>query len=255
MRQEIGIKSGNNRLRGYLELPDGEITGRMPMVILYHGLCDSKETQPQVALADYALHHQMAVLRVDFNGHGDSDGVQEEMTIQNEVEDAEAILEYALSLSFVSKIIVIGHSQGGLVASLVAGKNPDKIDGLILLAPAAILEECAKTGDFRFVKFDPNNIPDRIKIHGWDFWLGRKYLEEARNLKVYENSKNYKGKVCLIQGEEDDLVPAKYAIQYERIYKDCRLYFIPECNHVFEGRLDELLNVVDEFIFYHILRA
>lgn len=44
------------------------------------------------------------------------------MTVANEIEDAKKVYEYARSLDFVSDIALLGHSQGGVVASMVAGE-------------------------------------------------------------------------------------------------------------------------------------
>ena len=66
-------------------------------------------------------------MRFDFNGHGDSDGEFENMTVLNEIEDANAILNYVKTDPHVRNIYLVGHSQGGVVASMLAGLYPDII--------------------------------------------------------------------------------------------------------------------------------
>ena len=49
------------------------------------------------------------------------------MTVLNEIEDANAILNYVKTDPHVRNIYLVGHSQGGVVASMLAGLYPDLI--------------------------------------------------------------------------------------------------------------------------------
>ena len=68
------------------------------------------------------------------------------MTVLNEIEDANAILKYVKKDKYVRKIFLLGHSQGGVIASILAGLYPDIVDGLILLSAASVLKEDAIKG-------------------------------------------------------------------------------------------------------------
>lgn len=49
------------------------------------------------------------------------------MTIFNELADANAVLSFAQQLKGVRRIYLLGHSQGGVIASLMAAYYPDLI--------------------------------------------------------------------------------------------------------------------------------
>ena len=78
-------------------------------------------------IANSLRDENIASVRFDFNGHGDSDGKFENMTVLNEIEDANAILNYVKTDPHVRNIYLVGHSQGGVVASMLAGLYPDLI--------------------------------------------------------------------------------------------------------------------------------
>ena len=63
-----------------------------------------------------------------------------DMTVMNEVSDGRAILDMSRQMPQVEHIYLLGHSQGGVVASMLAGYYHEYIDKLVLMAPAATLK-------------------------------------------------------------------------------------------------------------------
>ena len=96
-------------------------TDKCPMVILMHGIFSSKNIVPIPAMAKALAKEGIASICFDFGGHWKSEGEMEYMTVGKEIEDALAMWEHAKSLPYVSKIGLLGHSQGGVVASMTAG--------------------------------------------------------------------------------------------------------------------------------------
>ena len=91
--------------------------------------------QPFLVLSDYLTRHGIAVLRYDDRGVGESTGKFQNSTIYDFTEDAKAAVSYLRSRKDIdaSKIILLGHSEGGVVAPLIASKDKN-IAGIILLA-------------------------------------------------------------------------------------------------------------------------
>lgn len=132
-------KEGKIRLAGTLTLPKTE--GPFPAVLLITGsgqqdrneeLCGHR---PFLVLADYLTRRGIAVLRVDDRGIGGSSGNFSEATSEDFAEDALAGVEYLKSRKEIDSahIGLIGHSEGGLIAPIAAGNDPD-IAFLVLLA-------------------------------------------------------------------------------------------------------------------------
>jgi pimeloyl-ACP methyl ester carboxylesterase len=91
--------------------------------------------KPFLVLSDYLTRHGIAVLRVDDRGVGESTGKFQGATTQDFATDAMAGVRYLESRSDVDKkhIGMIGHSEGGSIAPMVAVKLPE-VAFIVLLA-------------------------------------------------------------------------------------------------------------------------
>ena len=88
----------------------------------------------------------MTAVRFDFSGCGKSQGRFEDMDVLREILDAIAILQYVRSLPYITDIYLLGHSQGGVIAGMLAGLYPDIVKKLILLAPGSNIENRCSEG-------------------------------------------------------------------------------------------------------------
>jgi pimeloyl-ACP methyl ester carboxylesterase len=140
--EEVTISDNSQNkvsLSGTLTLPDS--TGIFPAIILIAGSGpnDRDETifghKPFYLLSDYLTRNGFAVLRYDKRGVGKSTGDYSKATISDFVTDASNALEYLKSRKGIdsSKIGMLGHSEGGIIAPMVASKSSD-VKFLVLLA-------------------------------------------------------------------------------------------------------------------------
>ena len=118
-------------LAGTLTIPQGK--GPFPTVLLVpgSGRHDRDETllghKVFLVLADYLTRKGIVVLRVDDRGAGKSSGKFEDATTADLATDAEAGIAYLRTRSETDphKIGMIGHSEGGLIAPMVAASDPN----------------------------------------------------------------------------------------------------------------------------------
>jgi uncharacterized protein len=126
-------------LAGTLSLPPG--AGPFPAAILLAGSGphDRDETlvghHPFLVLADHLTRKGIAVLRYDKRGNGDSTGDYSAATTIDFANDAEAALAYLKMRKEIDpqKIGLIGHSEGGIIAPMVATRVPS-VSWIVLLA-------------------------------------------------------------------------------------------------------------------------
>ncbi|HKK43231.1 MAG TPA: alpha/beta fold hydrolase, partial [Bacteroidales bacterium] len=133
----------NIKLAGTLTVPEGK--GPFPAVILITGSGPQNRNEellghkPFLVIADYLTRHGIVVLRYDDRGVGKSQGNYSNATSADLATDAEAAWEYLERQPLInhSRIGLIGHSEGGLIAPIVASEN-DSVAFIISLAGPGI---------------------------------------------------------------------------------------------------------------------
>lgn len=205
------------------------------LVVMLHGLTMDSYMYPFNDLANDIYKLGFDVLRFDFIGHGKSYGESKDMTIKKEIDDAISVINYFKR--DYDKLIILGHSQGGLIASYLAGIfNPYR---LVLLAPGYNLRDCVLNKNF-FGKKIIENKP----VHIWNMTFSKEYLDDIVNEKYY--ILKYDGKVTIIHGDKDILCPVRYSIDMANRYKNIILNRIEESDHEFIDYYDELFKFVKE---------
>ena len=245
---DVEVRGPQGALSAVITLPDGfnTETGRCPMVILMHGVFSSKDDNPMPALAKGLAAAGIASIRFDFDGHGKSEGRMEDMTVEKEIADAMAVWEYVKGLPYVSEIGFLGHSQGGVVASMTAGRlaeaGSDVPKAMVLLAPGSIIKEACQAGRFFNARFDPKDPPAFIRC-----WLinklGREYLVSTQTLDIFGTASAYKGRVCILHGNKDRIVPLWCSERYKETYGDqAELTIVDGENHSINRRRAEVVS-------------
>ena len=235
-----------------ISLPDGfnPQTDRCPMIILMHGIFSSKDYYPMPALAKGLAQAGIASIRFDFDGHGKSEGRKQDMTIEKELSDARAVWESVRSLSYVDGLGLLGHSQGGVVASMTAGRlaaEGTPPDGLVLIAPGSVIKEACQAGKFFNARFDPADPPEFIRCWGI-YKLGREYLVTTQQLDIYATASDFKGPVRIIHGTRDSIVPMWCSERFVETYGDqSELLVVEGENHTITRKRNEVVASVVHF--------
>ena len=103
-------------------------------MLLVHGF--SNEAHIWDDFAPVVAEHYR-VLAIDLRGHGDSDWhPQGAYDYDHHVADLEAVLSH---LS-IDRLVLIGHSLGGRVSMLFAGRHPERMAGLVIVDSAPELD-------------------------------------------------------------------------------------------------------------------
>ncbi|MEM8635005.1 MAG: alpha/beta hydrolase [Pseudomonadota bacterium] len=163
-----------------------------------------------LALEAWAKAQGHSFLAFDYSGHGESNGDFADGTISAWREDTLAVLDQLAD----GPQILVGSSMGGWMALLAAIARPDRIAGLILIAPAPdftaklmwpglsadVQAEIMETG----LHMQPSDYGEPVPIT-------KALIEDGRQWQLLDAPIPFKGPVRILQGMKDPDVPWAHA--------------------------------------------
>jgi pimeloyl-ACP methyl ester carboxylesterase len=245
--EQVTIDGDHGKLAAVIQKPVMNAAQQCPVVVLCHGFGGSKEGQMFDLICDSLAAHGIASVRFDFNGHGKSEGKFEEMTVPNEIEDAKHVIEYVRDQRWVSSVALLGHSQGGVVASMTAGELADDMKAVVLMAPAAVLRDDAIRGSTFGKQYNPLDPPEFVELWGTQR-LGANYIRTAFRLPIYETAARYKGPACIIHGTGDRVVPYTYGLRYHQQWPGSEYYELEAYDHGFMQNVYRASELASDFL-------
>jgi len=180
------------------------IRGKSPGLVFIHGLNSDMSGLKAIRIEKYARKNQLAFIRFDCRGHGNSFGSFENFTISDWKKDLLDIIDNLTN----GPQILIGSSLGGWLMILAAKSRSKKIVGLIGLATAP---------DFGKALFKNLNIKNKneIKQKGLTRYIGpsgtshiltKNFFVQAEKNNILEKSFKFKKPIILFHGTKDSVV-------------------------------------------------
>lgn len=118
-----------------IKLPLGQVfwreVGRGPLLVFLHG--SWSDGSQWLSVID-PLSQEYHCFALDLLGFGESEQPKLHYSIQSEVE---CLLQYLEALN-LPQVYLIGHSLGGWIAASYALKHPERVSGLVLIAPEGV---------------------------------------------------------------------------------------------------------------------
>jgi pimeloyl-ACP methyl ester carboxylesterase len=216
----------------------------------------------------YTWSHQKAFFEKSFNpvvielpGHGESGGGGEEEIGRY----AEHVHSFMKNLG-LSKVFLVGHSMGGAITQTVALKDPEGIQGIILVGTGARLRVLPlildgikrdfETTIREIVKFSysrkaPGELIERgtsdlmrcrPEVLLGDFLACDRFdlMKEVEKIKV---------PTLVLCGDEDELTPIKYSRFLSQRIEGSRLEILPNAGHMVMMEAAEAFNrIIGEFV-------
>lgn len=246
-------------------------------LLLIHGFGPLPELQWRDVVRE--LHHDFTIYIPDLIYFGKSKSNVEVYDPRFITQQLHRSLENELN----GKLYIAGISYGGLISSIYAQAYPEKVSGLILIdALSKYLEEdhtdsLAKAQGYEriqdiLIPEDGKALKSLFKI---SFYKPKKYPRWLLNRpaqQLYANQKagkrglldylneheeklkqmqlSFHGKVHIIWGEEDLLIPVSNAYLLERSYPNSNLSILPEVGHVANMESpEEVAKIIRDFCY------
>lgn len=219
-----------NETSGFLERGDGErlawrkVEGQGPTVVWLGGFrSDMAGTKAQV-LADWATARGRAYVRFDYFGHGESSGDFSQGTITRWREDALVVIDELAP----GPVVLVGSSMGGWISCLVAAAIPERVEALVLIAPAPDFTEKLMAPEIS--EKDRETLQEtgvflRKSDYGDPYPITKTLLEDGARWSILDNDVPIEAPVRILQGGADPDVPWRHALALAQAIKSQDLVF------------------------------
>jgi uncharacterized protein len=221
-----------------------------PIVILCHGFATGKDSSTNLVLEGSLNENDIATLRFDFFGHGESEGSFENITLSKGVDDIISAYGYLKSLGY-AKIALVGSSFGGAAAILAAAQLPN-LFALALKCPVSGYGELEiqDRGEDGIKEWREKGFVDYVNGQGKVFKLNYGFFEDLAHNVGYEVAKKISMSTLIVHGDEDADVPISQSIKISTMIPDCRLEIFHGADHRFSRSEDfeHMIRTIRDFI-------
>jgi alpha-beta hydrolase superfamily lysophospholipase len=183
------------------------------LIIAVHGFLSHKDHLIiRQACADLCRAGYKAY-RFDLSGNGASEGRFEDATPMKMLGDLLAVIEHFQQMGCYKRIILLGHSLGGALATVAASRA--EVQGLLLIAPASRPERAesllspAQLEQLRSVGFTIMMV--RKSVCDVPFTITERFMQETRELRPIDAAPQVRCPALLIHGTADRIVPLEDA--------------------------------------------
>jgi len=204
----IEWKNAGKTVRGSLLLTRRKGT---PWVVFSHGFTGHRLGPGYlfVQLSRELAEAGVSSLRFDFSGAGESEGFFKDMTIDSMRSDLLSAARLVRKRYSPSSIILLGHSMGGMIASLCCATV--KPDGLILLSPVADPGGLIRRREM-IIHAGPN---DNGLYENGPHEMALAFLDGLKSIDpVAAVTDHFKGRLLLMQGDSDASIAVSESARY-----------------------------------------
>lgn len=207
-----------------------------PGLLWLGGLKSDMVSTKAEALSHFAADRGLSYTRFDYSGHGQSEGLFENGTIGDWLEEALAVFSELTT----GAQIVVGSSTGGHIALLMLrhlvmndSREAARLRGLVLIAPAWDLTEelmwkaFPETARRELVE---QGYTLRPSDYGEPYRITQRFIKEGRDHLLARRPFNPGRPISILQGLQDKDVPAAH---------------VQELTHFIEGDWVKLVEVAD----------
>ena len=229
----------------YVHTQPSEKGGALPAVVFLGGFKSDMEGTKAIFLQEECKKRGQEFLRFDYSGHGQSDGAFVDGTIGIWKNDAIAVIDHVLQ---GRDMILVGSSMGGWISLRILMERPERIKGVIGIAPAPDFtkdieaqltdenrEEIAATGRLEV----PNDYSDDPYI------FTKALIDDGREQSLLHLSAEINVPLTLIQGKCDTDVPWEKANKIDAVFDgpQNKVIFIDDGDHRLSR--DQDLRIID----------
>ena len=181
--------------------------GLGPVIVFLPGYMSDMEGGKAAALDAWAMHEGRAMLRFDYGGCGASEGAFEEQSLAGWRDDALAAIDSA-----GGPVLLVGSSMGGWLMLLAALARPERVMGLVGIAPAPDFTSWGfSDADKRTIR-EAGRLEEPSPYGDQPYLTTRTFWESGEALKLLDSEIALSCPVRLLHGLQDPDVPWRVSL-------------------------------------------
>ncbi|MBM7407492.1 MULTISPECIES: alpha/beta fold hydrolase [Sphingomonas] len=203
--------------------------GKGPTIVFLPGYASDMTGSKALAIEAWAKAEGRAFVRFDYGGCGQSPGNFEEQTLALWRDDALAIIDHAVE----GPVVLVGSSMGGWIMLLAARDRPDRVVGLVGIAPAPDFTDWGFTPEEKMTMLTegrlekPSPYSDQPTVTTRAFWSSGEANRLMHGIVPVDVP------VRLIQGQQDKDVPFERTVHLASLLRsaDVQTLLVKDGDH------------------------
>jgi len=261
VEKTVSFKSGTHTIIGTVS--DAQAREN-PTFLLLHGFAGTRNELaiPSLGIGIFGyvaarladLGHSS--LRIDFRGWGDSGGSTEESSYSAQIDDCLAAMEFIATQPDLGngKVILLGWSQGGLVAAAAAGRT-NRPSGVALWAAVGEPQVSfpGLVGKNAFIRGLNSAEPTTLTLPwGASVTLGHQFFLEVSRFDPLKELSQYAGPAFIAEGTVDDVIPPGTAKMFAAAHPGEHIVWEASMDHAFNtsSGVETLSALIDATVGY-----
>jgi len=180
--------------------------------------------------------NNIAVLRFDFTGLGDSEGDFSDTNFSSNVDDLLAACDF-LAENYKAPSIMIGHSLGG-AASIFAASKVDSIEAVATVGTPSEPEHVTHLLHSKIEDIERTGVAD-VNIGGQIFTIKKHFLDDLRSKNMYDIVKDLDKALLVLHSPQDRIVEIDNAAKIYHAAKHPKSFVtLNNANHMLTDKND-----------------
>lgn len=210
-------------------------------VLMLHGFNSNKTESHRFfwKISRYLEKNNIASLRFDYRGCGESDGNSEDFTIKDHIADARTAMRKLLKVRNIDKnnITVIGFSMGSIVAAYLLPYFPC-IKKIIFISgiayPKSVFFDIPRKENPLFLPaYNAGLVDHKGQLYS------KLFFDKIIKAKPLKKAAGFIGQSLLIHTDTDETVPVENLYAYQKVLQNQQTLIIPQSNHAFNNAAHE----------------
>ena len=203
--------------------------GTGPTIVFLPGYASDMEGTKALALEAWAAGAGRAFLRFDYGGCGSSEGDFADQTLAGWRDDTLAMIDQVAA----GPVVLVGSSMGGWLMLLAAKARPERVVGLVGVAPAPDFTDWGFSTDEKMTILNTGKL-ERDNPYGPEPTLyTRAFFQSGEANRLMYGVIPFDGPVRLVQGQADPDVPWHRAVRLGEMIRsaDVQTWLVKDGDH------------------------